>query len=206
MTADEITFSPTHTRFAADLMADCAGELLRITGVLDEHLEWEKVQRARYEQGLVATEPVYGYTGIMVAAKVTVVYAAAYCQWVSDHLVHAGRTAAEIDLVSARRFAPPDDDYLLLRQHEMACDVVPVPSPDPPGFPPALEGTEFLDASVRAKLERVRTLLDEADVAITRSSIRVMQTLHQHTSALAAWCVLAPPHTPSISRGDDELW
>ena len=204
---DDVIFSDTYAKFAADLMADVSRELLAITTKLDWDLEFNRPGDREYlrAQALSVDKPL-------------LVSAASYCQWISEHLRYEVTQWRQADLRIGEGYAADDPDKAALyrlEQEEVKCLE---PMPDAPAFPAALQEihrTRLLTSSERAKkyaeieagrhgradqalidlsddayahrLALIRETLDAAANAMSRNKTKKTDVLHRHVSAVAAW-------------------
>jgi hypothetical protein len=172
---DEV-FCPTHARFAADLLGDCRTEFLRLTTALD--FDVERPLRGRRRR----TAP----TAYTPGNRDKLIAAAAYAQWMSDHITQeAARCQREITAVCAR-YATNSDQVALLERQMVPFDGM-GPSAQPPLRPGELESIETLPAPYLAQLDRAREWCGQALWAAGMSNTAAMETLCQHIGTLVSW-------------------
>lgn len=177
-------FSPTYARFAADLLTDCRNEFLRISVDLDDELGNEKnrsVCEFAESQPSDSVPLSHRVDTEKAADRDTLIAAAAYAQWISDHIwQEAARCDREIAAASARH-AVTSDQLALLEYREVPFDGG-APAAEPPPFP-----------SVLFELRRggtdcdVYTLLSSASSAVGESNTAAMIVLRQHIGLLLGW-------------------
>ncbi|WP_293002556.1 hypothetical protein [Mycobacterium sp.] len=204
---DDIVFSDTYAKFAADLMADVSRELLTITTRLDWDVKFSRPGDRKYEraQALSVDKPL-------------LVSAARYCQWISEHVRYEVTQWRLVDLRIGEgySFADPDKAALYrLEQQEVNCLA---PVPDAPAFPGALQEihrARLLTGSERAKkcaeieagrhgcadqtvidlrddayahrLAMIRETINTAVNAMSRNKTKKTDLLRGHVTAVAAW-------------------
>ena len=205
---DDVIFSDTYAKFAADLMADVSRELLAITTKLDKALEFSRPGDRDYlrAQALLVDKPL-------------LVSGARYCQWISEHVRYEVTQWRLTDLRIGEGYAALDDPdkaaLYRLEQHEVK-RLAPVP--DAPAFPGALQEihrTRLLTSSERAKrraeietgrhgrcdqalvdlsddvfarrLALIRDTINTAANAMSRNKTKKTDVLRGHVTAVAAW-------------------
>jgi hypothetical protein len=179
-----VVFRPTHARFAADLLDDCRAELLRVTTTLDGYIELADRLRDERSAAVVASAP--GNREKLVAA-------AAYGQWISDHIRQQTAGWRMADGAAAAGYSTDSDERILrqrlLAEAEAAADSLADirPSVQPPPRPGELESTETLPADSLGKLERAWEWCGTAFWAAGMSSAVGMQTVKGHIGTLLSW-------------------
>lgn len=177
-------FSPTHARFAADLLTDCRNEFLRISVKLDDELEAEKRRSLREFADSQASDSVPLSPRVdteKAADRDNYIVAAAYAQWISDHIwQEAARCDREIAAACAR-LAVTSDQLALLEHREVPFDGG-APAAEPPPFPSVLfqlrRGQRDCD---------VHGCLSSASSAVGESNTAAMNVIRQHIGLLLGW-------------------
>jgi hypothetical protein len=207
---DDIVFSDTYARFAADLLADVRRSLLTITTRLDWSLR---------DNG--PGSPSYRRAEVLSVDKPALVAAAAYAQWIGDHVAYEVAQWRDHDMRRAELAVCDEPDKVALYRHERDDLELVSPSFEPPMFPDALQAihrTRELEMSVAAKLERIEAdrlagrsdlveqgladmgdhgharrlngineTLNEALAAMGRNETKKSACLRAHAEALTAW-------------------
>lgn len=190
------TYSPTHTRFASDLLVDCRTDLLRISTNLDQHREDEDTLLAladtvddlpalRASRRLNRSEHFDALKAIAAGDRTRIVAAAEYAQWISDSLRWEGaRCEKEIRSV-CEAFA--DADYLTLIQYEVPLAREVIAPGDAPPPPTRLQSADSLPERARSQLDSIQQLAGQAAWAIGLSDTPTMKALCQHVATFRAW-------------------
>ena len=204
---DDVIFSDTYAKFAADLMADVSRELLAITTKLGWDLEFNRPGDREYlrAQALSVDKPL-------------LVSAASYCQWISEHLRYEVTQWRLADLRIGEGYAFDDPDKAALYRLEQEEVKRLAPGPDAPAFPGALQEihrTRLLTSSERSKksaeieagrhgradqavtdlsddvlarrLASIRETINTAANAMSRNKTKKTDLLRGHVTAVAAW-------------------
>ena len=184
-----VVFRPTHARFAADLLDDCRAELLSVTTAFDFSLE-------RAMGGRLRTTAPTAYTS---DNREKLVGAAAYAQWISDHVRRQAALWQQADTASAAGYYAGGSDQRALIEHQqheqMARFYGVAPPKDPPPRPGELEGTETLRADSLDGLERAWEWCGTAFWAAGMSSTGGMKTVNGHIGTLLSWLERQNPST-----------
>lgn len=190
------TYSPTHTRFASDLLVDCRTDLLRISANLDQHRDdeddllaladiTEDLHALRANRRLNRPEHFGALKAIAAGDRTRIVAAAEYAQWISDSLRwEAARCEKEIQAV---REAFADADDLKLIQHEIPLAREVIAPGDAPPPPTRLESADSLPQRARSQLDSIEQWAGQAAWAIGLSDTPTMKVLSQHAAAFRAW-------------------
>ncbi|WP_396912717.1 hypothetical protein [Mycolicibacterium sp.] len=184
------SFSPTHARFAADLLTDCREELLGITVVIDVRLEAER-RRSLCEFADGQASDSVPVSPRMDTEKATdrdkFIVAAAYAEWISDHIwQEAARCDREIAAFFARFATTADQLALLERQRGEPFDGV-TPAAEPPPFPEPLDDLLYVVQGRRAQIDCIRAWLLSASSAVSESNTATMNAIGQHIGLLSRW-------------------
>jgi hypothetical protein len=204
---DDVIFSDTYAKFAADLMADVSRELLAITTKLDQALEFSRPGDRDYlrAQALLVDKPL-------------LVSGARYCQWISEHLRYEVTQWRLADLRIGGGYAFDDPDKAALYRLEQQEVERVAPMPDAPSFPGALQEiqrTRLLASSERAgkcaeieagrdgsadqavidlsddafahRLALIRETINTAANAMSRNKTKKTDLLRGHVTAMAVW-------------------
>ena len=204
---DDVIFSDTYAKFAADLMADVSRELLAITAKLDQDLELSRPGDREHLRALALS-----------VDKPLLVAAASYCQWISEHLRYEVAQWRLTDLRIGEGYAFDDPDRAALYRLEQQEVKRLAPMPDAPASPGALQEihrTRLLTSSERAKkcaeieagrdgsadqavmdlsddvfahrLALIRETINTAANAMSRNKTKKTDLLRGHVTAVAAW-------------------
>lgn len=177
--------APTHARFAADLLADCRTQLLRISTDLDYQREFEGRSDEAGQRAAL--------TGWLAGERDKLIAAAAYAQWVSDHIrQEMARCQAEIRAVCAR-YAVSSDHLALLERETVPLDGI-APSNEPPVLPARLETPDDVDNLARQhrfELELAWRWASSALLATGESHTGLMLSLCEHIRTLCEWLAAA---------------
>lgn len=171
-------FSLTHADFAAELLEDCRTEFLRVTSTLDEYLLLARHLDSSDSAAIVACAP--GNREALVAA-------AAYAQWLADHIRQQADRWRRADRNAAASYVAKDPDQavlLAMREGDEPYSGV-APSPTPPPHPAALERVDMLPR-LRA-LVTARELCNQALWAATKSDTPAMRSVCGHIETLLRW-------------------
>lgn len=190
------TYSPTHTRFASDLLVDCRTDLLRISADLDQHREdedallaladiTEDLHALRASRRLNRAEHFGALKAIAAGDRTRIVAAAVYAQWISDSIRwEAARCEKEIQAV-LEAFADADDLTLIRHATPLAREVIAPGDPPPP--PTRLESADTLPERARSQLDSIQQWAGQAAWAIGLSDTPTMKALCQHVATFRAW-------------------
>lgn len=190
-------FSPTHARFAADLLTDCRNEFLGISGRLDDDLDG-KIRRLLRESDAATGLQLISLRG----DRDKFIAAAAYAQWISDHIwQEAARCEREIAAALARS-AVTSDPLALLEQRVVPFDGG-APASEPPPFPEPLDDRVYVLRirsgqvdCVRVRLSSASSVVSESNTAawlssassaVSESNTASMNVLRQHIGLLSDW-------------------
>lgn len=180
--------STTHAGFAAQLLDDCADELLDLSRT------WDAVSRRWDATGSYGPgEPV---PAVMVRSgnRRELIAAAAYAQWIADAIRWEASPRRRSDLVLATpnpdmpagaRLALANIDPAVSQLHQIVDDAV-APGPVPARLGELVDA-DTLDGHSRARFGVVRGWLIEAAAAVAVSTAAQMTALADHIRTLLLW-------------------
>lgn len=182
---DVLDVNVVHARFAADLIEGARVELLRLTTDLDFY-----IQRGR--RAAIGTKTDAPYMAVTEAApgnREQVVAAAAYAQWISDHIRLQCTRLECADLRAAACYANDSDQVALLERELHQSDTVVVHPPStPPPRPGALDSTiTMMPVPYLVRLDRAREWCGQALWAARTSRSKGMAVVCGHIELLLRW-------------------
>jgi len=204
---DDVIFSDTYAKFAADLIADVSRELLAITRRLDWDVKFSRPGDQKYLRAKTLS-----------VDKPLLISAACYCQWISEHLRYEVTQWRLADLRIGEGYAFDDPDKAALYRLEQQEVKRLAPMPDAPAFPGALQQihrTHLLTISEHAeknaeieavgdggayqavidlsddayarRLALIRETVNTAANAMSRNKTKKTDLLRGHVTAMAMW-------------------
>lgn len=184
-------FSPTHACFAADLLTDCRNEFVRISVDLDQELEAAKHRSLCDFAASQASESVPASPRVdteKAADRDSYIAAAAYAQWISDH-IRQEAARCEREIAAARARSAVTSDELALLEHRIVPMDGDAPASEPPPFPEVVD-LRVLFQRRRGRIDcecDVETWLSSAASAVSASNTASMIVLRQHIGLLLGW-------------------
>ncbi|MDM3927432.1 hypothetical protein [Mycobacterium intracellulare] len=182
-TTDAVHVSLVHARFAADLLVGVREELLRLTTDLDVYMD-----RAR--RAGVGTKLDAAWLAIAASApgnRRELIAAAAYAQWLSDHIRLQSARWKRADKASATGYAKHSEESALLERQPVPFEIVEPPK-DPPPHPGALDSTiAMLPAPYLAHIDRAREWCGQALWAARMSNTQGMAVVCGYMERLLGW-------------------
>ncbi len=196
-------WSPTHSRFAIELLTDCRRVLMSIVRELDRHVENEEIDRDRLARDSGLKPMCANDIGHVEALRACVdrpslLAAALYSQWCADHVANECVQLDKDLSAFVSRFMDGDDALALIEHPDssrgFACGIV--PDSEPPPVPEVLVEAGSLLAGPRTRLDHVRGMLTEAEAALQHTTTATTQVVREHISMLIGWC--EPAATPRL--------
>lgn len=182
-TTDAVHVSLVHARFAADLLVGVREELLRLTTDLDVYMDWAR----RAGGGTKLDEAWMAIAASAPSNRRELIAAAAYAQWLSDHIRLQSARWKRADEASATGYMKHFDESALLERQLVPFEIVEPPK-DPPPHPGALDSTiAMLPAPYVARVDRAREWCGQALWAARMSNTQGMAVVCGYMERLLGW-------------------